>query len=400
MTTDFFKLWAGQTISQFGSWLGALGLLAILTLDATPAQMGTLATLLAAPNLLIGLLAGVWVDRLRRRPLLIGADLGRALLLGVVVYIAFFGTLRMLHLYVVAFLVGSLTVLFNIAYRSYVPALVERRHLVAANSRLSATESVAEIASPGLGGLFVQVLGAPFTLLLDALSYIASAAFFGSIRTSEVAHLPSVSEPGGIGRDIRAGLQIIGQSPVLRALVAASATRSFFGGFYAALYALYVIQDVGLSPALLGLLVGGGGIGALVAALILERVVSWIGQGQALLWSLLISSTLGIFTLLAAGQPPMRAFLFLLIPQLVGDLFLSFFFILEMSTRQALAPDHALGRINASFEFIASGIGVFGIYAGGVLGNALGMRAALTIAVIGGSLAFLWIYLSPLHRMD
>lgn len=362
--------------------------------------MGTLATLLAAPNLLIGLLAGVWVDRLRRRPLLIGADVGRALLLGGVVVVAFTSTLHMSHLYAVAFLVGSLTVLFDIAYRSYVPALVERRHLVAANSRLSATESIAEIASPGMGGLLVQAIGAPLALLADAVSYGVSAFFIGSIRTSEPAVITGKDATASIWQQIGEGLVLVAQNSTLRALVASAATRSFFGGFFAALYALYVLRDVGLSPALLGLLVGAGGIGAFVAAITLERATHRVGQGRMMMLGLMLSSAVGVFTLLAVGQPLPRAFLFLLIPQLIGDLFLSYYFILAMSVRQTVSPAHALGRVNASFEFIANGIGVFGIYAGGFLGNWLGMRTALTIAVIGGSLAVLWLYHSPLRTLQ
>ncbi|MGB4868601.1 MAG: MFS transporter, partial [Candidatus Promineifilaceae bacterium] len=154
---DFMRLWAGQTISEFGTWLGALSLLAILNLDATPAQMGTLETLKAAPAIVIGLFAGVWVDRLRRRPLLIAADWGRALMLGSVVLLAFLGGLHMTWLYVVAFLVGGLAVLFDVAYHAYIPALVKRQNLVEANGKLATSASLAEIASPGIGGVLVQV---------------------------------------------------------------------------------------------------------------------------------------------------------------------------------------------------------------------------------------------------
>lgn len=398
-SADFTNLWIGQTVSQIGSFLGALGLLAVLTLDATPAQMGILTTLLAAPNLIIGLFAGVWVDRLRQRPLLIWADIGRALLLGSIVLIVFFGTLRIEVLYGVAFLVGCLTVLFDIAYRSYLPALVPRAYLVRANSRLSASESVAEIGAPGLGGLLVQFIGAPALLFVDTCSFLVSATFIRAIRTPEQVETSPTGESPNTWREIQNGLQLVGQHPVLRALVCASATRSFFGGFFAALYALYVLRDIGLSPVSLGILVGAGGIGALVAALTVERIVASIGQGRVLIAGLFTSSALALLVPFAVWQPVTTAFVLLFINQLLGDLFLSCFFIAEMSVRQEMTPQHALGRVNASFEFIVSGIGMGGIFTGGLLGGWIGMSAALALAGIGSILAVLWLYFSPIRSM-
>ncbi|MEZ4706206.1 MAG: MFS transporter [Caldilineaceae bacterium] len=402
ISPDFRKLWIGQTISHFGSWLGALGLLAILHLAATPAQMGLLETLRAAPVLLIGLFAGVWVDRLRRRPLLLAADLLRAALLAVVVLAALGGWLRMMHLYVVGFLAGGLTVLFNIAYRSYVPGLVSRTRLVEANSKLGATESLAEIASPGLGGLLVQVIGAPLTVAIDAFSFLLSALFIGRIRTAEQSgdELADEGEAAAtVWREIREGLQLVWRNPTLRALTGSAAVRSFFGGFYAALYALYGIQDVGLNPATLGLIIGAGGIGGLGGTLLVNRAMLRFGVGRALMGALLIQSTIGLLTPLAAGRPLAVAIAFMLIPQLFGDLFGAIYFIISGSLLQTSAPDRVLGRVNASFEFITGGIGALGIFGGGLLGSAIGMSGALLVAVLGIMSSTLWIYFSPIREM-
>ena len=417
ISPDFRKLWVGQTISHFGSWLGALGLLAILHLHATPAQMGLLETLRMAPVLLVGLIAGVWVDRLRRRPLLMAADLLRAGLLVLVALAAFGGWLRMTHLYVVGFLAGGLTVLFNIAYRSYVPGLVSRARLVEANSKLGATESLAEIASPGLGGLLVQFIGAPLTVAIDALSFLLSALFIRRIQLpeqieSERADSKQIEndsiktnvetdevEAATVWREIRDGLHWVWRNSTLRALAGSAAMRNFFGGFYAALYALYGIQDVGLSPATLGVIIGAGGIGGLGGTLLVNRAMLRFGVGRSLIGALLIQSAIGFLTPLAAGRPLAVAIAFMLIPQLFGDLFGAIYFIISGSLLQTTAPARALGRVNASFEFITGGIGALGILSGGLLGSAVGMSGALLVAVLGIMSSTLWIYFSPIRWM-
>lgn len=392
------RLWGGQTISEFGSWLGALSLLAILVLDATPAQMGILETLKAAPALMVGLFAGVWVDRRRRRPLLVGADIGRAVVLGLVALAAVAGLVKMVHLYTAALVVGSLTVLFNLAYHSYVPGLVRRDQLVDANSKLGATASLAEIASPGLGGLLVQLISAPFTMLLDAASYLASALFVGSIRRQEKTPQRD-AQSGSVWRDIETGLRLVTDHPLLRATAGASATRSFFGGFYAALYSLYVLREVGLSPAVLGLLIGAGGVGSFFGALLAGRFNRHLGWGNGLIVASFTSGSFALLIPLAAG-PPLTAAVILLISQLIGDAFLTIYVIGELSLRQTITPDRLLGRANASFEFLVGGVGAIGILVGGLAGEVLGLRPATAVAALGMIFAFLWLFLSPLRGLE
>jgi predicted MFS family arabinose efflux permease len=398
---DFNKLWLGQTISQFGSWLGALGLLAIINLDATPAQMGLLETLRAAPVLLVGLFAGVWVDRLRRRPILIWADLGRVLLLGLVALAALRGSLRIHHLYLVGFVVGTLTIFFNLAYRAYLPTLVVRNRLISANSRLSASESLAEIASPGLGGLVVQLVGAPLTLLLDASSFLISALSVSRIQKPEPSRRTYADQASvqNVWREISVGLRFLYRHSRLRALTGTAATDSFFGGFFAALYGLYVLRAIELSPTALGILIGSGGIGALVGSLWAGRVSDRLGTGRTLIATKLVSSALGLLVPLARG-PAWLAVLMLLSAQLVGDFFLMIYSILDISVRQSAVPDEMLGRVGASFDFVAHGIGTVGILAGGLLGSAIGPRRALLVAVVGGMSSVVWLVASPIRHMD
>lgn len=396
---DFMRLWAGQTISEFGTWLGALSLLAILNLDATPAQMGTLETLKAAPAIVIGLFAGVWVDRLRRRPLLIAADLGRALMLGSVVVLAFLGGLHMTWLYVVAFLVGGLAVLFDVAYHAYVPALVKRQNLVEANGKLATSASLAEIASPGIGGVLVQVLSAPLTLLLDAISFIVSALFLGAIRQPEAAPV-ELADSASVWAEIKVGLRFTITQPTLRALMGAMATWRFFGGFYAALYGLYVLRVIGLSPALLGIIVGMGGIGSLLGAMAADRLSGRWGLGRAIIGAFLWSSVIGLLVPLAgfAGSP-VTAVALLLASQLLGDIGLTIYLINTLSVRQAITPDEKLGRVNATYGFVTGVLGTLGIFVGGLIGEAVGVRSAVVVAAVGGVTAVLWLIFSPVRTM-
>jgi MFS family permease len=395
------RLWIGQTISEFGTWLGALPLLAILVLDATPAEMGLLETLRAAPALLFGLFAGVWVDRLRRRPILIVANLGRAGLLGLVVLIAFSGRLEIVHLFIVAFLVGAFTIFFDIAYQAYIPTLVQRKRLVEANSKLGATASLAEIASPGLGGVLVVLITAPMTMLLDAVSYLVSAVVLLTIRSPEkkANDDPETENPGKIWHEIIEGLRIVVTHPLLRPIAGSSALRAFFGGFFAALYGLFVLREVGLNPAGLGILIGGGGVGAFFGAMFSHRIILRLGIGRSIIIGGFISGLLALLAPLAAG-PAVLAFAILLANQLLGDTALTVFMIGSLSLRQSITPDRLLGRINASFEFLVGGVGTAGIMAGGLVGQWLGLRPAIGIAAVGILVSTAWLFLSPLRQVN
>jgi MFS family permease len=396
--TDFMKLWVGQTVSMFGSMItgGALPLTALLVLNASPAQMGLLAALGGAPVLLVSLFAGAWVDRTRRRPVLIAADLGRAVLLVSIPLAALLGWLRIEQLYLVALFAGVLTVAFDIAYQSYLPSLISREQLVDANSRLGVSESIAEIGGNALGGVLVQLVTAPLAIALDALSFVFSAITLGGI------HLREPSPQGGptagsVWGDIGAGLRQLISDASLRALTGAASTAQFFGGFFGALYALFVIRDLQLGPAVLGILVGSGGIGALFGALVATRVTRRLGIGRTLLTSLLFAGAIQLTAVLAGGPTPVAAGI-LLFGQVVGDVAWGVYMISDRSLRQALAPAEMLGRINASHHFIAGGLGTLGLLVGGVLGEALGVRATLGISVAGMLLSASWVFFSPLRN--
>jgi MFS family permease len=396
---DFVKLWVGQTVSELGSGITsqALPFTALLVLAATPAQMGLLAAVAQLPVLLFSLLAGVWVDRLRRRSLLIAADLGRALLLGSVPLAWALGLLRLEQLFLVAGLVGILSLFFNVAYRSYLPVLVKRDQLVEGNSKLSASGSVADMGGVALGGILVQWLSAPIAILFDVVSFVCSALAVGFIRTPEPPKV--VEEQENVRQEIAEGLRLVLGNRVLRALAGSSGTFAFFGNFFHALYVLYAVRELGIPPAIVGVLIGAGGVGAFVGALLVGRVTRRFGLGATLMGTLIFEALVQMPILLAGGSLPVSIAI-LMATQLVGDVAISIYLISEVSLRQAIVPDRLLGRANASTGFLVGGLGPVGALLGGALGEAIGARWTLLIAMLGMmGIAPLWLFFSPVRSM-
>jgi predicted MFS family arabinose efflux permease len=395
---DFMKLWAGQTISEFGSVVSrdALPLVGVLTLSATPAQMGLLAALGSLPALLIGLPAGAWIDRTRRKPIMIAADLASVAVLASIPVAYLLGALRIEQLYVVAALAGGLALLFDVAYTSYLPSLVEREHVVEGNSKLSASESVAEIGGSALAGALVQALSAPLAVAVDALSFLASAVSLALIRKPEPR--PVLTAQSNLRREIADGLRALAAHPILRALTAAAITGVFFGNFYAALYGLYAIRELGIGPAALGLLIASGGIGSLLGAMLAAPAARRFGVGRLLIGSAALSGVLGLLIPLAAYVGA-AAVAFLFVGQIAGDLVRTIYMIHALSLRQILTPDGLLGRMNASVEFLQGSAATIGVLTGGLLGQALGVQAAVWIAALGSMLAVVWLIASPVRTL-
>lgn len=392
------KLWTGQTISELGSRITRDGvpLLAVINLSATPLQMGMLNAISGVPVLLVSLVAGVWVDRLRRRPVMIIADVGRALLLATIPLAALTGWLSMPQLYITVALVGILTVLFNVAYRAYLPGLVEREHLVEGNARLAISDSAAEVVGPGLAGLLVQILTAPIAILFDAVSFLASVTSLLLIRKPEAPPTPAINyQP--ILKEAEEGLLAVIHQPVLFALAATAATSSFFGNFIGVLYGLYAIRELHISPAALGLTIAVGGIGNLLGALVAERAMHRFRLGPILIAMTLLGWISTLLIPLAASLPAIA--LPLLVISQFGDMLGTVYFINAISLRQSITPDRLLGRVNASMELLAEGVGPLGALVGGVLGGLIGVQQTLFVAVLGGSLSVLWLLFSPIRSM-
>lgn len=396
---NFALQWSGQTISEFGSHITGMGLelAANLTLHANASQMGLLAALGSAPVLLIGLFAGVWIDRVQRRPVMIVSDLVRALLLVTVPLAALLGLLHIEQLYIVTVLVGMLTVFYQVANQSFLPTLVRREEIVEANGKLSASSSLAEIGGPTLGGMLVQALTAPIAILFDVVSFLVSALCTSLVRVREPAP-GREAERQSAWREIREGLRLVTGNPPLRAVAISSAIRNFSGGAFAALYSLYVIRVLAVSPALFGLLVTAGGAGALIGAFAAGRFVRRFGIGRALIGGLLLSGVVSLLTPLAGG-PEIVAYTMLFTGQLVGDFGLAIYFINEVSLLQILVPDQSLGKASASMRFLVEGMIPVGAILAGVLGTVWGMRMTLLAGCIGFCLSALWLICSPLRTM-
>ena len=396
---DFMKLWTGQTISVFGSLIGgtALQFTAILVLQASAFQMGLLAAASLAPGFASGLVAGVWADRLRRRPLLIIADVARALSLATIPLAAALERLTIEQLYVVAFINSILTVVFDVAYQSYLPSLVGRDELLEGNSKLSASASVAEISGFGIAGWLVQLLSGPAAILLDACSFVVSAISLGAIRTREPVPAP-VHDDANMLRDIGEGLRAVWHHPMLRTLAGATILLRFCGhGIYGSVVVLYMSRGLGFSPGLLGMTWGVGGISSLIGAMLAMPLTRRLGTGRAMVLGLLVGSITGFFIPVAQGATGVAVAL--LIMAQLGDGADTVYQINQLSLRQAITPERLLGRVNASMHFVGQGATLLGALAGGLLGDMIGLRPTLFLGASGGLIVAVLLALSPLRTI-
>jgi hypothetical protein len=383
---DFLRLWGAQIVSAFGSRITrtALPILALLTLRATPTEIALLSALGVAPSLAVGLFVGGHVDRTAKRPLLIGADLVRALLLFTVPLAAGFGVLSMTQLYIVAATVGAATSLFQIADNSYLPTLVDKALLVEANARLEASESVAEAAGPGVAGVLVQFLTAPVALGVDAMSYLWSALWLGRIQTPEKP-AAATEAPASVLGDIVVGFRACLSHPLIRPVLLTEAVMYFFGGFFLSLYMPFALGPLGLSPATVGVIIGVGGVGAFVGAL-LARPLQRRGLGPAMGVSLLVGQGANLLIPLA-GEAGAWSIPLLVLQQLLGDALLGAYVIHALSLRQWVMPSEVLGRANASFHVVTGLLLSAGALLAGPLAGALGLGPTLWIGAGGGLLA-------------
>jgi predicted MFS family arabinose efflux permease len=397
---DFLKLWVGQTISELGSVVTrtAVPLVALLVLGAGPLEFAFLVVAESMATLLVSLIAGAWVDRLRRRPLLIWADAIRAVLLFSIPVAYVLDALSIEQLYAVVFLVACLGAVFSTAYPAYVPSLVGRERIVEANAKLATSSSLAEIGGPGLAGLLVQLFRAPFAILVDAISFVVSAIALLLIRTPEPAR-PARGAGANVRAEIVEGLRAVRDHRVLWPLAMRSIVAHVAGSFYGVLYTIYLIEDLKLDPFLLGIVISAGGVGSLVGSLFAARVIRRLGLGPALIWTALAASALGVLTPLAQG-PLVLVLAMVLIPQLIGDGLQTIESVAETSLVQGLAPDRILGRVNATLETVSHGIAYpLGALAAAALAGVIGARGGIAIGWAGMAISIAILILSPLPRV-
>jgi len=395
---DFLKLWAGQSVSQCGSQITilALPLTAALTLHASAANMGFLAAASTAPFLLFGLFAGVWVDRLRRRPILMIADVARFTLLALIPILALLDALALIDLYIIAFLVGILTVFFEVAYTSFLPAVVGRAHLVDGNSKLETTRSAAQIAGPSAAGALVQLITAPIAIAVDALSFLVSVLFLSLIRTPE----PPPVQPATrrrIWAEIGEGLRAVMDNPILRATMGSAGTVNMFGSMLFAVYVLYALH-IGIGAGLLGLTFAVGNLGYLCGAFLTRRITHRLGIGPTISAGLIVMAVCGLLVPLAGGSL-ILSISCLMVAQFARGFGGTLFNINNVSLRQTITPDHLLGRVTATSRFVSTGALTIGSLAGGILGAVVGLRPTLMIGAVGGLFAVVWVLCSPIRAL-
>lgn len=390
----FRRFWSAQTVSYFGDEIStlALPLLAVLVFQATPAEMGYLTAAAVIPNLLFSLLIGAWVDRYpHKRRLMILTDLGRALLLVAVPAAYLLDVLTMAQLYVVAFAVGTLAVIFEVARGPLFVSVVNRSDYVEANTLVNGSRAMSHVAGPSLGGILVQVLTAPIALIADALSYVVSAYFLGRIRPTEPAPARGRLALGG-------GLGFIARTPMMRAILLGTTTVNLFNFMLIALFVLYATQELGLTPGLLGAVLGAGAVGGLIGAALTGRLVRRFGVGPTLLAGFVLFPAPMLLIPLAGGPTPM----------VVGMLFAAEFLsaigvmMLDITTgsvQTALTPQALLARVAGARRTVNYGVRPIGALLGGALGTILGVRPALWIATAGALAGVAWVAFSPVRRL-
>jgi MFS family permease len=396
----FMLLWSAATVSVFGSFVTriALPFVAIETLRAGPLEIAALRAVDLVAALLVGFVAGAWVDRLRRRPVMIWADLGRAVLLGSIPVAAIGGWLTLAQVLLVSSLAAVLTTFFDVADKAYLPTIVSRVELVRANGALAATSSAMEFLAFGAAGFLVQLLTAPIAIAIDACSFIVSAGFLGGIRRPEPPPPPAADrEP--ISAEIREGMRIVARDPVLRGLLWGTIGLSAMWGVFGSTWLLFANGDLGLDAAVIGVVAALGGFGSLVGALLAERMAGRFGLGRLVVASLLVAALGNLLIPLAPAGMPLVAVAFLVGQQLIGDTAVTIYDVTEISMRQARVEDRHLGRVNATVRVVMVLAMLGGTVAGGLVAEAIGLRWAAFLGPLCALAGALGLYRSPVWRV-
>jgi MFS family permease len=396
----FVRVWSASTVSVFGSLITrmALPFVAILVLGAGPLEVAVLRGLEIGTGLIVGLVAGAWVDRLRRRPILIWTDLGRAVLLATIPIAFVAGALTLWHVFLVTALAAILTTFFDAADNAYLPTVVERERLVEANSALAASWSASEFAGFGISGFLISVLTAPIAIVLDAITFIVSAVLLLGIRTPEPPPPPaSAREP--VRTEIAVGIRVVLEDPVLRAFALAQMLHHVLWGVFGATWILFAIDYLALGPAAIGLIAAAGGIASFVGAVVAQRSIGRWGIGPVAIASMGVLAIGNAFIPIAPASLPLVALGCLLVQQLVGDGAATVFEITDTTVRQSIVPDRQLGRVASTFFFFGHGAQLAATLAAGVLAEVIGLRATLVFAPLGALIGAVVLWRSPVRTL-
>ncbi len=395
--SEFLKLWTGFTIARVGSQITvlALPLAAVLLLGAGATETGFLVAAQMAPSLVVGLFIGVWVDRLPRRPILIWSDVGSAVVIASVPLAAALSSLTLAQLYVVAFLGGAFAIATDLARVAFVPALVGRTGLVAANSQLQASLAVAQVAGPSLGGILVQTLTAPIAMLVDAVSFIVSALFIAAIRSPEAPR--SRETEASVWREITEGLRWVRRQPIVLRCILAIALANIEWFAVEAVLVVYATRELGLSPALLGISLAVIGPLSLLGAWLAGHLTARWGLGPVMIAALFLE-TVSRLLLPFAGGTPVEAATVLGLSQAILGLTVPLWVVSSVTLQQALTPEHLLGRVNSAARFVAFGVAPPAAIGAGIAADLFGIRQTLFASAVIAALAFLYLLFSPMRR--
>ncbi|MEU9884970.1 MFS transporter [Sphaerisporangium sp. NPDC051011] len=395
---DFTKFWVGETISLMGVQVTALALplTAVLALNAGPEETGGLRFAQFVPFLFLSLLFGVWADRRRKRPLMIGANIVRCVLIGLVPLLAWMEALSMWSLYALAIGIGICTVLFDVCWMSYVPTLVDKKHLVSANGKVNSSFSVADLAGPGISGLIVQIFTAPWALIIDSFSYLVSVITLSSIRRPEPE--PSPGAERHLGKEIREGIVFVTSNPFLRVIAAIGSAYNFCYMFIDGLFVLYCIKTLGFDPFTLGLTLSLSSVGGLLGSLAAGTFIKRYQYGRVYMVAVVIGYCGPLLVPLVTGPTWLAAVV-------IGGGFvftrfgLSVANVVALSLRQAVTPQHLMARMTAGMRTLLSGLGTLGALAGGFVGASIGLREAIWVGAIASAAATLPLFFSIIPRL-
>lgn len=392
----FRNFWLGQTISVFGDQITflAVPIVAVLSLGAGPGDMGLLTAASLMPALLFSLPGGAWLDRVRRRRrLMVLADLARAALILMVPAAFVLDALSLPLLLVVSFLIGTIAVAFNLAWMTMFASVAKRDQYVEANALLNGSRSVSAVGGPAIGGVLIQVLGAPLALVSDALSFVASAFFLSRIEAPDA---PVEHDAGSLREQLTSGMSFVLSDPILRPTILSVATMNLFNYGFQALFILFATTYLHVEPGVLGLLLGVGAVGGVIGAVIGPRVGRRLGVGGAFTAALVIFPAPLVLVPLALGQPYPVVLATLFLAEFIGGLGVMILDINGGSLLIARTPDRLRGRAGGAFTFINVGVRPIGAIIGGTLGALIGVQQTLLIVTVAQLSGLLWLVRSPI----
>jgi MFS family permease len=394
----FLSLWAGETVSEFGATLSGLAIpvLAITLLGATEWQVGVLNAAQQAAFLVIGLPVGAWVDRMRKRRVMIAADLVRAAALALVPVLWMLGTLQIWHVYLIAVVVGAATVFFDVGYQSFVPVLVRSDQIGSANARLQATAQISQVAGPAAAGGLLALLTAPFVLACTAAGYLVS--FFCLLFVPDREQKPERLPGRSLWREIGEGLGFIWGQRLIWRITMATAAANFTTAITTTLLSVLVLRSLGLTPAVYGVLMSCASVGGILGALATPWLTRRIGEGTIIPVAAVLGSVAGLFIPLAAVLPG-AAIPLLVIGEFAGTFAALVYNIAQVSFRQRVCPPPLLGRMNASIRCIVWGVMPLGALLAGALGALIGIPATMWIGGVLGLAYCTIVVFSPLRGM-